>query len=49
MIAYYLIKTNSRDRKDLEDVILNFFSNALKNKSDLLNFGLQILAIYLQL
>ena len=48
-IAYYLIKTNYSDRKTLENLVIDFFSTALKNKSDLLNFGMQILAVFLQL
>lgn len=48
-IAYYLIKTNYPDRKTLENLVIDFFSTALKNKSDLLNFGMQILAVFLQL
>lgn len=49
ILSYWYIRTNSPNKAILEAEVLNFFHLALKNKSDLLNFCLQILAIYLQL
>lgn len=49
MLAFYYIRANSPDKAALEQVVLNFFHVALKNKSDLLNFCLQVIAIFLQL
>ena len=48
-IAYYLIKIHSEHRAAFESILLNYFMEALNSKSDLLNFCLQILAIFLQL
>ena len=47
--VYWLIKTNSPHKSKLEAEMNNFFMVALNSKSDLLNFCLQILAIFLQL
>jgi hypothetical protein len=49
ILSYYYLKTNSQHKNDLEKVVLDFFGIALKTKSDLLNFCLQVLAIYLLL
>jgi hypothetical protein len=49
MLAYYYIRANSPDKPVLEQTILDFFQLSLKNKSDLLNFCLQVIAIFLQL
>lgn len=49
MLVFYYIRAGSPDKAALEQVILNFFQVALKNKSDLLNFCLQVIAIFLQL
>jgi len=48
-LSFWLIKTKSPHRSKLELEMTNYFMIALKNKSDLLNFCLQILAVYLQL
>jgi hypothetical protein len=48
-VVYWLIKANSQYKSKLEGEMTNFFLVALNNKSDLLNFCLQILAIFLQL
>lgn len=48
-VVYWLIKTNSHHKSKLETEMTDFFFLALNNKSDLLNFCLQILAIFLQL
>jgi hypothetical protein len=47
-LAYWLIKIKS-NRSKLEIEMMGYFKVALDSKSDLLNFCLQILAIYLQL
>jgi hypothetical protein len=49
VMAYWLIKADSPHRSILERIVTDFFMEALKNRSDLMNFCLQILAIYLQL
>jgi hypothetical protein len=49
MLAFYHIKTNSRHKAALEAEVLDFFQSAIANKSDLINFCLQVLAIFLQL
>lgn len=49
MLAFYHIKTNSQHKAALESEVLDFFKIAIKNKSDLLNFCLQVLAVFLQL
>lgn len=49
MLSFYYIRANSPHKADLEQAIINFFQLALKNKSDLLNFCLQVIAIFLQL
>jgi hypothetical protein len=49
MLAFYYIRANSPDKAILEKTILDFFQAALNSKSDLLNFCLQVVAIYLQL
>ena len=48
-IAFYLIKANSENKSAFESILINYFMDALKSKSDLLNFCLQILSIFLQL
>ena len=48
-LAYNYICANSPDKGALEQLMLNFFQQALKSKSDLLNFCLQVMSIYLQL
>ena len=48
-MVYYLIKADFYNRKVLEQEMMGFFMQALQSKSDLLNFCLQILAIFLQL
>ena len=48
-ISYWLINTNNPERSAIENIVMNFFMEALKTKSDLMNFCLQILAIFLQL
>lgn len=49
MLTYYYIRANSPDKAILEKTILDFFQAALHSKSDLLNFCLQVVAIFLQL
>ena len=49
VIAYQHIIHKSPNKAQFEGLMLEYFAVALKNKSDLLNFCLQILAIYLQL
>ena len=49
VMAYWLVTSGSGERGVLEKVVMDFFMEALKNKSDLMNFCLQVLAIYLQL
>lgn len=49
LLAYNYIRSNSPDKGTFEQTILNYFHKALKSKSDLLNFCLQVLAIFLQL
>ena len=48
-MAYWLINSNSEHKKTLEEEILDYFFQFLNSSSDLMNFCLQILAIYLQL
>jgi hypothetical protein len=48
-LAYYYIRANSPDKPVLEKTVLDFFQAALISKSDLLNFSLQVVAIFLQL
>lgn len=48
-IAYYYLKSKSNHRAKLETIIIDFFKVALKDKSDLINFCLQVMAIFLQL
>jgi hypothetical protein len=48
-MVYWLIKINGHHKSELEAEMTNFLFVSLNNKSDLLNFCLQILAIFLQL
>lgn len=48
-MSYYLIASNCPKRNILEKDIMTFFMTALQTKSDLLNFCLQILAVFMQL
>lgn len=46
-LAFRLITCNSAKKHDLEKEVMSYFMEALKNKTDLLNFCLQILSIFL--
>lgn len=48
-LAFWLVRGNSQHKGTLEKEVMDFFMQALKNKSDLLNFCLQIFAIILHL
>ena len=48
-LSFRLIRVNSTHRQALEKEVLSFFMQALKEKSDLLNFCLQIMSIFLTL
>lgn len=48
-VSYQLIASRSSHRGVMEKLVMDFFMESLKSKSDLMNFCLQILSIFVQL